>query len=157
MQQTQRDMKESLSVLIVNIGDQNYAVKAATIEEIVPMMHIQKFPQAIPFLEGFVSIRGGLFCIVDLRKRFGGSREHYLISNRILLVRCQHRKLGFIVDHVSKMEEWQAEDYLSDVLSENPGKFTEEVGLSASGDIHVLNLCRILTEEERARIAEEEL
>ena len=148
-------IKESISVLIIGVGDTLYAVKASEIEEVVPMMSIHHCPDMPPFLEGFIDIRGELYAVVDLSKQFGGDRRQYVYSNRIILIRCQGRNLGFIVDEIVSVEEWHPDAYQTGILSKNMKyAFTGVVGQTAAGDIQVLDFCKILSEKKLSLIAE---
>lgn len=144
----------SISVLIVRIGDESYAVKALTITEIVPMMSIHSMPDLPDFLKGFIDIRGAIYPIMDLCKQFGGERKEYVLSNRIILMHCHKRNIGFIVDDIIGIEEWHPEMYQVGILSnEVEGAFTGEVGQTDAGDIQVLNLCDIISEEDLSALS----
>lgn len=146
-----------LPVLIVQIGEESYAVKALTIVEVVPMMRIQHIPDIPAFLEGFIDIRGAIYPVVDLWKYFGGKREQHVLSSRIILIRCKKRNMGFIVDDIIGMEEWQPKMYQAGILSNDvKDAFTGEVGQTEAGDIQVLNLCQIISDEELATLATRE-
>lgn len=148
-------IKEAISVLIIGVGEAMYAVKASEITEVVPMMSIRRFPDLPSFLEGFIDIRGELYAVVDLCKQFGGDRRQYVYANRIILIRCQGRNLGFIVDEIVSVDEWHPDTYQKGILSENvKDAFTGVVGQTAAGDVQVLNLCKILSEKKLSLIAE---
>lgn len=148
--------KETLSVLVIRIGSDLFAVNAATIHEVVPIMNISGFPDKVGFLEGFIDIRGTLYAVMDLLKRFEGTREQYFLSNRIILIQCEGRNLGFIVDEILRMEEWQADEYQNGILSKGQQSYIEAIGLTASADIPVINLCKIPSEQELALLAQRE-
>ena len=149
------DVGNLLPVLVIKIGDQIYAVKTPTIKEVVPIMETRSFPDMPAFLEGFVDIRGTFYAVVDLRKRFGEQCEDYYCTfNRIVLLRDHRRNLGFIVDEVIGVEEWSEAHYQTGILSDAQSHFTGEIGKSQCGDVQIIQLEKILSENELALLAE---
>jgi len=67
------------------------------------MMYVEPIPKAPPFLEGVIDLRGVMVPVVDLRKYFGGVRDAYTFSNRIIVILCADKKIGFIVDRIDEV------------------------------------------------------
>lgn len=146
--------EQTISVLIVRIGRDNFGVKASIIKEVVPIMSIQRFPDMPDFLEGFIDIRGALYAVVDLSRQFGEQRKQYFSANRIILMNCQARDIGFIVDEIERMEEWHPGTYQEGMLAENSDQvFSGEIGQTDSGNVPVLNLDSVLSNEQISRLS----
>ncbi len=138
-----------LSVLIVRIGAEHYAIDVLSIQEVVPIMEIHQLPGSMSFLEGFIDVRGHLYAIVDLSKRFGNQREQYFRANRILLAHCNQRNLGFIVDEILQVEQWNAADYQQGILSLEEPHMTGAIGTSEQGArVQVIHLQNVLSKDE---------
>ncbi len=143
-----------ISVLVIRIGEEIYAVKAISIEEVVPIMSIRKIPDLPPYLEGFIDIRGVLYAVIDLNKQFGGESREFVLSNRIILIRHRGRNIGFIVDEILRIEEWLPDVCQAGILSDCMNEaFSGEVGQTETEDIQILDLCKILSEEQLSKIA----
>jgi purine-binding chemotaxis protein CheW len=55
-------------------------------------------PNAPPFVDGVVSVRGQVIPAVSLRARFGFPRVAHDVRSRLVIVREQTRTVGLIVD-----------------------------------------------------------
>lgn len=151
------DQKETIFILIIRIGQENFGVKASIIQEVVPIMSIQKFPDMPDFLEGFIDIRGSLYAVVDVSKQLGKKREHYYSANRIILMKFQGRNIGFIVDEIERMEDWHAGIYQQGMLVDISAKLNSgEIGQTAAGNIPVLNLSQMLSKEKISMLSTRE-
>ncbi|MBF0239874.1 MAG: chemotaxis protein CheW [SAR324 cluster bacterium] len=143
-----------LPVLIVSVGGEKFAIMVATIHEVVPMMTIEHIPGSPVFLEGFIDIRGDLYVVVDLSKYyFNRSRETYIRDNRIILASVHGKNLGFIVDEIITLDEWTPDMRQTGIMTEGIHALTGEIGKTMFGDIQVLNLDRILSEQELSLLA----
>jgi purine-binding chemotaxis protein CheW len=69
------------------------------------MMVITRIPNAPPFIEGVINLRGKIIPIVDLRKKLGfdNGNGEYEKTTRIIVVELDGLVLGFIVDSVSEV------------------------------------------------------
>ncbi|MBF0353486.1 MAG: chemotaxis protein CheW [SAR324 cluster bacterium] len=143
-----------LPVLIVSVGGEKFAILVATIHEVVPLMTIEHIPGAPVFLEGFIDIRGDLYVVVDLSKYyFKRAREAYIRDNRIILASVHGKNLGFIVDEIITLDEWTPDMRQPGIMTEGIHALTGEIGKTMFGDIQVLNLDRILSEQELSLLA----
>jgi purine-binding chemotaxis protein CheW len=55
-------------------------------------------PNAPPFVDGVVSVRGQVIPAVNLRARFGFPRIEHDVRSRLVIVRAYGRTVGLIVD-----------------------------------------------------------
>lgn len=149
--------KPKLSILVIRVGSDFFGIDAQSIMEVVPIMEIHQMPSTLPFLEGFVDVRGTFYAVVDLVARFGGNRDVYRISNRILLIHAggeEKRNLGFIVDEVLQVEEWGPSRYQTGILADSKDHFTGVIGKTEQGEpIQSIDLERILSAGELALLA----
>jgi chemotaxis signal transduction protein len=66
-----RGYTDGISLVIFELGSENYGVDIAAVEGIIKMQEITRLPHAPSFVEGITNLRGAVVPVVDLRKRFG--------------------------------------------------------------------------------------
>lgn len=103
---TDADSAYSLSVdidelLIVLVGDEEYALPIVAIQEIIKVPIITDVPRTPAFILGVVSLRGTIVPIVDLRRILGLPPTEVKRASRILVVHSDAEPVGFLVDQVA--------------------------------------------------------
>lgn len=92
-----------LQLVTFKLESEEFGVDILKVQEINRMLNITKIPNAPPFVEGVINLRGKIIPIVDLRKRLGFNSKDYDKSTRIIVVELEGIILGFIVDSVSEV------------------------------------------------------
>jgi purine-binding chemotaxis protein CheW len=92
-----------LQLVTFKLENEEFGVDILKVQEINKMMSITRIPNAPPFIEGVINLRGKIIPIVDLRKRLGFKTEGFDKSTRIIVVELDGMVLGFIVDSVSEV------------------------------------------------------
>lgn len=83
------------------IGRETYGVPITSLHEIVRVPTITAVPDAPPYMEGVINLRGNIVSVIDLRKRFGEKQIVPSKRNRILVLEHQGKLAGLIVDSAS--------------------------------------------------------
>lgn len=84
------------------VGKEYFGVPISIVHEIVRMMEITAVPDAPPFIEGVINLRGKIIPIVDLRKRFAEGIEQNR-RNRILVAELDGHNVGLVVDSANEV------------------------------------------------------
>jgi purine-binding chemotaxis protein CheW len=92
-----------LQLVTFKVDNEEFAVDILKVQEINKMINITHIPNAPPFVEGVINLRGKIIPIVDLRKRLGFEGKSYDKSTRIIVIELEGIVLGFIVDSVSEV------------------------------------------------------
>ena len=87
-------------IVVFKLAGEIFGTFLRSINEVLPMMKVEKVPRGPEFLEGLINLRGESVAVVDLGRYFGHKKEGYFYETRILVAEVQDRKLGFIVDSV---------------------------------------------------------
>lgn len=85
------------------LGNEEYGLDILKVQEINRMMGITKVPNAPDFIEGVINLRGRVIPIVNLRKKLAQSEKEFDKYTRIVVVNCQGKAYGLIVDAVSEV------------------------------------------------------
>ncbi len=96
-------MSETLQLVTFRIGAEEFGIDIKTVQEINRMIDITKIPNAPPYVEGVVNLRGKIIPIVNLRKKLGFNEIDRDNATRIMVVEIENHVLGFIVDSVSEV------------------------------------------------------
>lgn len=140
--------------VIVKLGEDEFGVWIKDVVEILRPRKINPLPELPDFLAGVITVRGEVFPLMDMRKRF--SIESVPINERVVVVRSGRDKIGLIVDEVKEIAAFS-----SDEITEPPRIFkglkTEYLtGLGKKEErvVVLLNLEKILTSEEKIVLSE---
>ncbi len=107
-------MAASLSEVTGNLGKKNadiqlvvftlagceLAVEIHEVREIIRAAEITMMPKAPKYVEGIINLRGRIFPVLDLRKRFGMPLVEKTNETRILVVEKKDQVVGLLVDKV---------------------------------------------------------
>ena len=84
--------------ILFELAGATYGVRSREIEQLEMVGAITPVPNAPPFVDGVVSVRGQVIPVVSLRARFGFPRVECDLRSRLLVVRREGRTVGFVVD-----------------------------------------------------------
>ena len=89
--------------VIFSVGQEEYAVPISSVKEVVPWTKPRPVPEAQSIVEGVVDLRGDIFPVIDLGKRFGTGRSREPADSRIMVIDVEGRQVGFVVDEVTEV------------------------------------------------------
>ncbi len=90
-------------VVVFSLGDEQFGVDIARVQEIIRWQKVTKLPNAPQFVEGVIDLRGRIVPVIDLRRRFGLESALPNKETRIVVVEIQGQTVGTIVDGVSEV------------------------------------------------------
>jgi len=139
---------------VFKIADEVFGITIDRVVEIIKVQKVFTIPGLPGFLSGVMNVRGLVVPLIDLRRRFGtepsGKKE------RIIIVRFDQEKIGFLVDEIREIMSLAPEE-----MTRPPSIFkgfkTEYItGLGRKGDsiIILLNIDNLLTSEEKIILKE---
>jgi len=99
----ERHEDETLQIVAFRVGAEQYGLDIASVQEIDRVQPITKVPQALPFVEGVINVRGKIIPIIDLGRRFGHVPIVADRQARIIIASLSGQSVGFIVSAVSEV------------------------------------------------------
>lgn len=91
-------------LVVFRLGNEEYAVPAAQVREIIPYEGITKMPDTPEFVEGITNLRGNILPVIGLAKKFGLSAG-VSSDKRVIIIDVKSRVLGVMVDEVTEIKK----------------------------------------------------
>lgn len=156
MEATLEKSSSLLQLASFKLGEEEYGVDIASVQEIVRMSTVTRVPRAPSFVEGVVNLRGKIVPVIDLRKRFGMPPLEPTKATRIIIVEVLGKTIGIIVDAVREVLRLAAEavEPTPEMVSGGVDTaFFKGVGKLEDRLIILLELNRLITSEEARSLA----
>ena len=117
-----------------------YAIRSRDIQQLDMVRAITTVPNAPPFVQGVVSVRGEVIPVVNLRRRFGFDDAPASARSRMLVVRQGKRTVGLLVDSAREFASIADTEIQPppDTIADISGRYLE--GIAQVGDRLVLVL-----------------
>ncbi len=156
---------ETLQLVTFHVGTEEYGLEINSITEIVRPHKITPLPRMPKFIEGVINLRGTIIPIVDLRKRFAlATISDNPRKMRMMITRGAvhstagngRELLGLVVDGVSEVLHIFKKDIepAPEAATGAGAEFITGMGKVADRLIILLDITRILSQQERAALAE---
>ncbi len=98
-----RTVEELLQLVSFKIGNEEFGVDILKVQEINRMLEVTRVPNAPPYVEGVINLRGKVIPVVDLRQRLGMEPKARDKNTRIIVMELGGNVVGFVVDAVSEV------------------------------------------------------
>lgn len=102
-QGTTANSSQELQLVIFRLAREEYGLPITKVQEINRLVPITRLPQAPPFLEGIINLRGRIIPVIDLKKRLNLAAAEHSEDSRIIVVEVAGHTVGFIVDAVHEV------------------------------------------------------
>jgi purine-binding chemotaxis protein CheW len=139
---------------IFNIREETFGIDIARVIEILRVQKIFTIPGLPEFLSGVMSVRGAVIPVMDLRLRFGtkpaGRKE------RIILVRYDREKIGFLVDEIKEILVLNPDEIRPSpsIFKGFKTQYLSGIGKKNERIILILDIDNLLTSEEKIWLQE---
>jgi purine-binding chemotaxis protein CheW len=142
----------TLEVLMLGLGSEVFAIEACCVREILDPVPVTAVPNARPFVDGLINVRGKVVPLADPRLLFGMTRTPPTPDTRIVVIEAdldgEPTLVGLITDKVYEVTELAAAS-----LEEVPRvgmrwrpDLIRCIGLRGDGFVMVVDLAKALTE-----------
>lgn len=142
---------DSTQYIVIRIGEEQYGINIAFVDNIVRMVKITRCPKVAPYVKGVMNLRGSVVPVMDLRVKMGLPESEPTKATRIIILKLeQHGTIGIVVDEVKEVVTFDA-DQIEKVNNENSGDrtvFVQSVGKYGSELVSILDLNAVAVEKE---------
>jgi len=160
-------VEDALQLVTFQVGPAEYGLHINAITEVIRPLKITPLPRMPEFIEGVVNLRGVIIPIVDLRKRFAIAeirndqrKMRMLITKGAVptAVRGSTGLLGLVVDEVREVLYVPRKDIDAAPEAARGERADFITGMGKVGErlIILLDISRILSQQERSELAEAE-
>ena len=127
-----------------------YGIPSAEVQHIDMIEHVTPVPNTAPAVDGVVFSRGQVVPAINLRVRFGMTREAYTPRTRLIFLRVKDRVVALIVDSAREFRHLDAQSVkpVDHALLGLAGRFVTGVATVQQRSVLLLNLDAVLTLEE---------
>ncbi len=109
MEDLQTDDDTEPQLVVFHLGAQEYGVMIEAVKEILRLPDsLTQVPKTSEYVEGMINLRGTVLPIIDMRARFGLTRNDRNDRQRIVVLNRNNVLTGYIVDSVSEVLRLQA-------------------------------------------------
>lgn len=140
--------------LLFHLGDDRYALPAAQVAEVLPMVGIKQFPQAPLGVAGSLNYRGTPVPVLDLSALTLGVPAERRLSTRILLVhypdaRGERHLLGLIAERATETVQRDPGDFTESGISNRQTPYLGPVASEPRGLLQWIEVDRLLPDSIR--------
>jgi purine-binding chemotaxis protein CheW len=159
--------EDTVQLVTFQVGTEEYGLDISSITEVVRPLKITPLPKMPAFIEGVINLRGVIIPVVDLRNRFelktinNNPRKMRMIITRGIVhgtAGTSGDLLGLVVDSVDEVIHVPKKniDPAPEAATGRNADFITGMGKVGDRLIILLDLARILSQQERAELAEAE-
>jgi len=137
--------------LIFQLGADRYAIDAADVVEVLPLVHSKRIPHAPPGVAGIFDYHGALVPLIDLAELALGKPSQKWMSTRIVLINYLRRSgesqlLGLLAEHATETLRRPEEDFKDSGLTVPGAPYLGPVLIDTSGIIQRIQIRKLLPE-----------
>jgi len=140
--------------LLFQIGADRYALEAAGIAAVEPLVRLKRIPQAAAGVAGVADYHGQPLPVVDLSAMALGEPSKESLSTRLVLVhyRCpdgEERLLGLLAEKATETARYKNGDFQDPGVAADGSPYLGPVVHDARGIVQRVEVARLLTPEVR--------
>lgn len=132
--------------VLFELVNTTYGIRSDFVRRLEMVENVTPVPNATQSLEGVVLSRGKIIPAVNLRARFGFPRIPYDLRTRLIVVECEERAVGLIVDSAREFATLQDTEIkpAPEAIANLNGDYLEGMATVNDRVIIVLRLSEIL-------------
>lgn len=143
--------------VVFTVKSQEFGFRAMQVREISRVLSTTEVPNAPPYIDGILNLRGELASVINFRKKFGFVQKEQDEDTRIIIVEHADFPIGIVVDAVE--EVLKIPDDIVQKLPESPVTTVAKevitgVGMLENRLIILLDVDTILTRTELMELDE---
>ncbi len=147
---TTQENKTAKQYIVVRIGNEQYGINIKYIDNIVRMQKITRVPKSQPYFLGVINLRGEIFPIMSIRRKFGIDDDEITNSTRIIILKPdQQSMVGVLVDAVQEVVTLDEDSIEKTTVAAEDGQiFIYAVGKHNDELISLLNVHALVLDKE---------
>lgn len=143
---------DSIQYIVIKVGEEQYGIDIAYVDNIVRMQNITRVPKVAPFLKGVINLRGIVIPVMSLRVKMGLEDDVITKNTRIIILKLESQgTMGVIVDEVKEVitiSNEQLEKVATNNTSADKTNFVSSVGKCGEELVSILDLNSLAIDKE---------
>jgi len=143
---------DTTQYIVIKIGEEQYGINIAFVDNIVRMQHITRVPKVPAYLKGVINLRGIVVPVMSLRLKMGLEDDEITKATRIIILKHETAgTIGIIVDEVKEvitLDNEQVEKVATTDNSPDHVNFVQCVGKCGQDLVSILDLNAVTIEKE---------
>jgi len=148
---------ETDQYLVFSVRSREFGFQAMRVQEISPLLEVTQVPNAPPYIEGIMNLRGRIASVINFRKKFGFEAKEYDEDTRIIVVELGDFPIGIIVDSVDeviRIPDELVQQLPESITTTESEEYMTGIGMLDKRLIILLDLDKVLTSTELIEMAE---
>ncbi|CAN7328497.1 chemotaxis protein CheW [Phenylobacterium sp. LjRoot225] len=132
--------------LIFRLDGEAYALEAARIIEILPLVDALRTASASARDAGAINYRGQIVPVLDLAAMTLGRASQRRLSTRIILARCAQSDelVGLIAENATEIQRIEPDDFIANNRADQSANYLGPIALGPRGAIQRIELDHLL-------------
>jgi chemotaxis-related protein WspB len=137
--------------LVFQLGTDRYALQAAQVVEVLPLVNSKHVPRAPVGVTGVFDYHGTPVPLIDLTELAQGKPSRKWMSTRIILVNYRDKSgrvhlLGFLAEHATETMHRSEEEFADSGIAVADAPYLGSVLTDAAGIIQQIDIQNVLSE-----------
>ena len=159
MDQENSEQFDEKQLVVFRLEDEEFGVNINEVKEIMKLEAITHIPNAQEYVEGVINLRGKIIVVIDLAKKLSIKSGERNKNTRIIIIERDETTVGMIVDSASEVLRLSGDKIkpAPELIRQRiQGDYLEGVGILGERLLILLNLGRVLQDEDIKAIQEVE-
>lgn len=142
-------------IVVFKLNNEEYGIDIMRVLEIITYQSVRPIPEVPAYIEGIINLRRDIYAIVNLRKRFRMKEEPLDDNTKIVLMKLEDLKVGFIVDTVSEILVIEDSDIepTPRMIARYDSKYIKGITKKNDHMILLLDIDKLITEDDQEVIS----
>jgi chemotaxis-related protein WspB len=137
--------------LVFQLGPDRYAIEAAQVVEVLPLVNLKHIPRAPLGVAGVLDYHGTPVPLIDFTELAQGTPARKWMSTRIILVNHRDKSgkihlLGFLAEHATETMHRSEEDFVDSGVTAADAPYLGPVITDAAGIIQRIGIQNLLSD-----------
>jgi len=143
--------------LVFTVRSQEFGIQAVRVQEISRVLPTTDVPNAPPYIEGIMNLRGRLASVINFRKKLGFEPKEHDEDTRVIVVELDTFPIGIIVDSVEeviKIPDEKVQKLPESTTTSVSKDYMTGVGMLDNRLVILLDVDKVLTSTELIELGE---
>jgi len=139
---------EADQYLVFTAQSQELGIQAMRVQEISQVLPVSHVPNAPPYIEGIMNLRGRIASVINFRKKFGFEPKEHDEDTRVIVVELDSYPIGITVDSVEevvKIPDSSVQNLPESTSTAESKEYITGIGMLDKRLIILLDLDKVLT------------